>query len=99
MSRRRLADRLSFARVRRLTRKLSLRTRVTMWATTVVAIATVAAGLGVGDEAALRDGSAARPGRPQTCLTTYASDSVRRWRPCSFRMGEPLMFSRLEKGR
>lgn len=47
MSRRRLADRLYFAQVRRLTRKLSLRTRVTIWATTAVAIAMVAAGLGL----------------------------------------------------
>ncbi|MEU8719572.1 ATP-binding protein [Streptomyces antimycoticus] len=47
MSRRRLADRLSFVQVRRLTRKLSLRTRVTIWATTAVAIAMVAAGLGL----------------------------------------------------
>ncbi|WP_159043223.1 ATP-binding protein [Streptomyces sp. NBRC 110028] len=47
MSRHSLADRLPFAWVRRLTRKLSLRRRVTMWATTVVAIAMVAAGLGL----------------------------------------------------
>ncbi|MGO4754577.1 sensor histidine kinase, partial [Streptomyces sp. 2MCAF27] len=33
--------------MRRVTRKLSLRTRVTLWATTVVAIAMVAAGLGL----------------------------------------------------
>lgn len=41
------AARPVFGRVRGLTRKLSLRTRVTMWATTVVAIAMVAAGLGL----------------------------------------------------
>ncbi|GAA2301334.1 ATP-binding protein [Streptomyces violaceusniger] len=47
MSRRLPIGRPAFRRVRRLTRKTSLRTRVTMWATTVVAIAMVAAGLGL----------------------------------------------------
>ncbi|MBU3863466.1 HAMP domain-containing protein [Streptomyces sp. 4503] len=47
MSRRLPVGRPALDRVRRLTRKLSLRTRVTMWATMVVALAMVAAGLGL----------------------------------------------------
>ncbi|GAA1152218.1 ATP-binding protein [Streptomyces javensis] len=47
MSRRLPVGRPAFGRVRRLTRRLSLRTRVTMWATMVVALAMVAAGLGL----------------------------------------------------
>ncbi|MFF7652617.1 ATP-binding protein [Streptomyces sp. NPDC007983] len=47
MSRRLRIGRPAFGRVQRFTRKLSLRARVTMWATMVVAIAMVAAGLGL----------------------------------------------------
>ncbi|AEM85796.1 ATP-binding protein [Streptomyces violaceusniger] len=47
MSRRLHVGRPVLGRVRRLTRKLSLRTRVTIWATMVVAIAMIAAGLGL----------------------------------------------------
>ncbi len=47
MSRRLPVGRPALGRGRRLTRKLSLRTRVTMWATMVVALAMVAAGLGL----------------------------------------------------
>ncbi|MBI0299217.1 hypothetical protein JBE04_33340, partial [Streptomyces sp. PRKS01-29] len=47
MSRRLPIGRPAVGRVRRLSRKLSLRTRVTLWATMVLAIAMVAAGLGL----------------------------------------------------
>ncbi|KUL47278.1 hypothetical protein ADL28_33205 [Streptomyces violaceusniger] len=47
MSRRLHVGRPALGRMRRLTRKLSLRARVTMWATMVVAFAMVAAGLGL----------------------------------------------------
>ncbi|WP_198277150.1 ATP-binding protein [Streptomyces javensis] len=47
MSRRLPIGRPGFGRVRRLPQRMSLRTRVTLWATMVVALAMVAAGLGL----------------------------------------------------